>query len=177
MHHVGCTCCSRWCNAYLRCRCCGGKRDRNMYVVHQPDDRGPPTNIKQYDTISNNMMIANYGSQEAIDNDDGSGFCEPFCHHGPFSWTAYKRPSRFSFFFYILILEWRWFFISACLCNTVSSLSPPPVAHPPSCRWCRLVDLGRMTHGLQSTRTTIFSCTATTARRPTWQDTITSTPT
>jgi hypothetical protein len=45
-----------------------------MYYVNQPDDKGSPTAIPLYNTIHKNLMIANYGSQEAVDNDDGSGF-------------------------------------------------------------------------------------------------------
>ena len=44
------------------------------YLVNQPDDAGPPSQFPQYTTITQNMMVANYQSQEAVDNDDGSGF-------------------------------------------------------------------------------------------------------
>lgn len=52
-----------WCN-----------RDRNMFLVNQPDDDGAPSVYPQFDTLEKNLMIANYNSQEAVDNDDGSGF-------------------------------------------------------------------------------------------------------
>ena len=45
-----------------------------MYLVNQPDDNGAPSQYPQFNTITQNMMIANYQSQEAVDNDDGSGF-------------------------------------------------------------------------------------------------------
>ena len=48
--------------------------DRNMYLVRQPGDDGSPSALPQFNTIEQNLMIANYQSQEAIDNDDGSGF-------------------------------------------------------------------------------------------------------
>ena len=41
-----------------------------MYVT---DVRtGSPDVIKEWDDISHNFILANYNSQEAIDNDDGS---------------------------------------------------------------------------------------------------------
>jgi hypothetical protein len=44
--------------------------DRQVYVT---DVRtGQPDVIKEWDDISHNFFIANYNSQEAIDNDDGS---------------------------------------------------------------------------------------------------------
>jgi hypothetical protein len=44
--------------------------DRQVYVT---DVRtGQPDVIKEWDDISHNFIIANYNSQEAIDNDDGS---------------------------------------------------------------------------------------------------------
>ena len=48
--------------------------DRQMFLVHQPDDNGTPSQYPQFTTIEKNLMIANYNSQEAVDNDDGSGF-------------------------------------------------------------------------------------------------------
>ena len=48
--------------------------DPPRYLVNQPDDAGSPSQFPQYTTITQNMMVANYQSQEAVDNDDGSGF-------------------------------------------------------------------------------------------------------
>ena len=48
--------------------------DRNMFLVNQPDDDGAPSQYPQFNTLEQNLMIANYNSQEAVDNDDGSGF-------------------------------------------------------------------------------------------------------
>lgn len=39
--------------------------DRNMYLVEQPGDGGTPTVFPQYDTITRNILVANYpGAQE-----------------------------------------------------------------------------------------------------------------
>ena len=45
-----------------------------MYLVNQPNDAGHPSQFPAFSSISHNMMVANYQSQEAVDNDDGSGF-------------------------------------------------------------------------------------------------------
>jgi hypothetical protein len=56
-----------------------------MFLIHQPDDDGTPSVYPQFNTIERNLMIANYNSQEAVDNDDGSGkktvscFAPRFC--------------------------------------------------------------------------------------------------
>jgi hypothetical protein len=44
--------------------------DRQVYVTEVRT--GQPDVIKEWDDISHNFFIANYNSQEAIDNDDGS---------------------------------------------------------------------------------------------------------
>mmetsp|Transcript_67792 Transcript_67792/g.107564 ORF Transcript_67792/g.107564 Transcript_67792/m.107564 type:complete len:816 (-) Transcript_67792:152-2599(-) len=44
--------------------------DRQVYVTAVRN--GTPSVMKQYDHIFQNFMVANYNSQEAIDNDDGS---------------------------------------------------------------------------------------------------------
>ncbi|ETO31742.1 hypothetical protein RFI_05376 [Reticulomyxa filosa] len=51
--------------------------DRQVYVTNVR--YGTPSVIKAYDEISYNFMIANYNSQEAVDNDDGS--CYYYTHH------------------------------------------------------------------------------------------------
>jgi hypothetical protein len=38
--------------------------DRNMYLVHQPNDEGVPSQYPAFNTISQNMVVANYQSQE-----------------------------------------------------------------------------------------------------------------
>jgi hypothetical protein len=43
----------------------------NSYVN---DLRGFTSSTKLFDVLTGNIMIANYGSQGAIDNDDSSGF-------------------------------------------------------------------------------------------------------
>ena len=45
-----------------------------MFLINQPDDNGDPSVLPQFNTIQKNLMIANYNGQEAVDNDDGSGF-------------------------------------------------------------------------------------------------------
>jgi hypothetical protein len=45
-----------------------------MFLIEQPDDGGVPSVYPQFNTIQRNLMIANYNSQEGVDNDDGSGF-------------------------------------------------------------------------------------------------------
>ena len=47
--------------------------DRQVFVTKVKDGKTPSPD-KQYDYISSNFMIANYHSQEAIDNDDGSNY-------------------------------------------------------------------------------------------------------
>ena len=46
--------------------------DRQVFVTDVLD--GTPATQKDWDYISSNFMIANYNSQEAIDNDDGSNY-------------------------------------------------------------------------------------------------------
>ena len=46
--------------------------DRQVFVTKVRD--GTPQTDKDWDYISHNFMIANYNSQEAIDNDDGSNY-------------------------------------------------------------------------------------------------------
>ena len=46
--------------------------DRQVYVTKVRD--GTPQPDKDFDYISSNFVIANYNSQEAIDNDDGSNY-------------------------------------------------------------------------------------------------------
>eukprot|EP00040_Diaphanoeca_grandis_P035793 m.225897 g.225897 ORF g.225897 m.225897 type:complete len:841 (-) comp33472_c0_seq5:209-2731(-) len=58
--------------------------DRNMYLVHQPTDSGKPSVFPQYNTIHQNFLIANYNSQEGVDNDDGSGF-----YHTSYNFIVY----------------------------------------------------------------------------------------
>ena len=48
--------------------------DRQPFVVRQPDDNGTPDITPRFNTLQGNMIVANYQSQEAVDNDDGSGF-------------------------------------------------------------------------------------------------------
>eukprot|EP01047_Picozoa_sp_COSAG01_P038117 COSAG01_NODE_3073_length_6635_cov_9.100061_5_plen_191_part_00 len=45
-----------------------------MWLINQPDDRGTPSVFPLFNNITRNLMIANYNAQEAVDNDDGSGF-------------------------------------------------------------------------------------------------------
>ena len=45
--------------------------DRQMFLIEQPDDGGVPSVYPQFNTIQRNLMIANYNSQEGVDNDDG----------------------------------------------------------------------------------------------------------
>ena len=49
--------------------------------------------IKAYDNIQNNFMIANYNSQEAIDNDDGSCYYET--HHNFFAYSGNGMKNDF----------------------------------------------------------------------------------
>ena len=37
--------------------------DRQMWLIKQPDDDGSPSVLPQFNTISHNLMIANYNSQ------------------------------------------------------------------------------------------------------------------
>ena len=48
--------------------------DRQMFLVEQPVDGGAPSPYPRFNTIHHNIMIANYNSQEGVDNDDGSGY-------------------------------------------------------------------------------------------------------
>eukprot|EP00038_Savillea_parva_P030806 m.80385 g.80385 ORF g.80385 m.80385 type:complete len:429 (-) comp9351_c1_seq2:175-1461(-) len=49
--------------------------DRNMYLVEQPDDGGATSVFPQFNQLHRNVLVANYpGAQEAVDNDDGSGY-------------------------------------------------------------------------------------------------------
>ena len=49
--------------------------------------------LKAYDNIQNNFMIANYNSQEAIDNDDGSCYYET--HHNFFAYSGNGMKNDF----------------------------------------------------------------------------------
>eukprot|EP01083_Nonionella_stella_P159244 519321_1 len=54
--------------------------DRQVYVTDVKD--GTPSVIKEYDQIRRNFFIANYNSNQAVDNDDGSCFYRT--HHNFF---------------------------------------------------------------------------------------------
>lgn len=54
--------------------------DRQVFVTKVRDGHTPSPE-KAYDNITGNFMIANYNSQEAIDNDDGSNY---YMTHGNF---------------------------------------------------------------------------------------------
>ena len=47
-----------------------------MYVTTVRN--GTPSTIKAYDEIRQNFIIANYNSNEAVDNDDGSCFYQTY---------------------------------------------------------------------------------------------------
>jgi hypothetical protein len=80
-------CCAQstsWCTRYnallvvigsrvCACVCVCSLSVVQMFLIHQPDDDGTPSVYPQFNTIERNLMIANYNSQEAVDNDDGSG--------------------------------------------------------------------------------------------------------
>jgi len=65
--------------------------DRQVYVTDVLN--GTPSVTKQWDDISHNFMIANYNSQEAIDNDDGS--CYYHTHHNVFSYSGNGMKNDF----------------------------------------------------------------------------------
>ncbi len=48
--------------------------DRQVFITDVLNGQGTPGTQKDWDYISGNFMIANYNSQEAIDNDDGSNY-------------------------------------------------------------------------------------------------------
>ena len=50
--------------------------DRQMFSVRLPDDSSPATVYPLTTSIHRNFLIANYHSQEAVDNDDGSAYFE-----------------------------------------------------------------------------------------------------
>ena len=60
--------------------------DRQTYVTKVRDGETPSA-IKQWDTISQNLVIANYASSMAIDNDDGSCYYRTF--DNLFVYTSY----------------------------------------------------------------------------------------
>jgi len=62
--------------------------DRQVYVTEVLS--GTPSVIKQYDFIYKNFIIANYQSQEAIDNDDGSCYYETFDNFFAYSGNGMK---------------------------------------------------------------------------------------
>jgi len=53
--------------------------DRQVYVTAVKN--GTPSVIKEWDEITQNMMVANYNGQEGVDNDDGSAY---YHTHGNF---------------------------------------------------------------------------------------------
>ena len=57
------------------------------------NNTGEGSVVKAYDTISRNFMIANYDSQEAIDNDDGS--CYYDTHHNVFTYSGNGMKNDF----------------------------------------------------------------------------------
>ena len=63
--------------------------DRQVYVTKLIDGK-TPSPVKLYDYISRNFMIANYNSQEAIDNDDGSCYYETFNNFFAYSGNGMK---------------------------------------------------------------------------------------
>ena len=66
--------------------------DRQVFVTKVLDGK-TPSPIKQYDYISKNFMIANYNSQEAIDNDDGSCYYET--HNNFFAYSGNGMKNDF----------------------------------------------------------------------------------
>lgn len=66
-----------------------------MFQVYVVDlhNTGEGSVIKAYDTIAGNFMIANYNSQEAIDNDDGSCYYET--HHNVFAYSGNGMKNDF----------------------------------------------------------------------------------
>jgi len=65
--------------------------DRQVYVTDVLN--GTPSVIKQWDDISHNFIIANYNSQEGIDNDDGS--CYYHTHHNVMSYSGNGMKNDF----------------------------------------------------------------------------------
>eukprot|EP00039_Didymoeca_costata_P028093 m.19976 g.19976 ORF g.19976 m.19976 type:complete len:818 (+) comp6723_c0_seq1:67-2520(+) len=65
--------------------------DRQLYLVNQPDDNGNPSVYPQFNVITQNIMIANYQSQEAVDNDDGSGYYKT--HHNVLVYGNYGQKA------------------------------------------------------------------------------------
>jgi len=65
--------------------------DRQVYVTDVLD--GKPNVLKQWDYLFNNFMLANYNSQEAIDNDDGS--CYYQSHHNFLAYSGNGMKSDF----------------------------------------------------------------------------------
>jgi len=65
--------------------------DRQVYVTEILN--GTPTWLKQWDDISHNFIIANYNSQEGIDNDDGSSYYHT--HHNVMSYSGNGLKSDF----------------------------------------------------------------------------------
>jgi hypothetical protein len=91
--------------------------DRQVYVTEVRT--GQPDVIKEWDDISHNFMIANYNSQEAIDNDDGS-WCVVWVRIAP------------------AVLVWRQatslltFPASGCVCGAC----PPAATTTPTTTYC-----------------------------------------
>ena len=57
------------------------------------EDGGETTTTKLYDSITQNYVIANYNSQEAIDNDDGSSYYDT--HHNVFVYSGNGMKNDF----------------------------------------------------------------------------------
>ena len=58
---------------YALADCPSSQWDRNMYLMKQPNDAGTPSVFPQFNHLRKNILVANYQSQEGVDNDDGSG--------------------------------------------------------------------------------------------------------
>ena len=65
--------------------------DRQVYVTKVRN--GTASTIKEWDHIFQNFMIANYNSQEAIDNDDGSAYYQT--HDNFFAYSGYGMKNDF----------------------------------------------------------------------------------
>ena len=63
--------------------------DRQVYVTKV--NNGSTSVVKAYDTITRNFVIANYDSQEAIDNDDGSCYYETYKNFFAYSGNGMKN--------------------------------------------------------------------------------------
>ena len=63
--------------------------DRQVFVTQVLD--GTPQTQKDWDYISSNFIIANYNSQEAIDNDDGSNYYKTFRNFFAYSGNGMKN--------------------------------------------------------------------------------------